>query len=164
MFLCTIRWGLLVDHPPCVQTEIRRRESAHRWWPHPCQRVFRAIPCKCIICHSMLDAASAYLCVRVCVCIMQRSYWESIKSALPDVTKFQIIPILLPHTALSPWPLSCRSLSEKKQQLFLCGWLWDCNQWLKLSAVEMSVLDYDFFRLVQVLASPIVMLITFLQY
>lgn len=46
MFLCVCvnRRGLLVDHPPCVQAEIRGRESPHRRRPDSCQRVNREIP------------------------------------------------------------------------------------------------------------------------
>ena len=37
------RRGLLVDHPSCQQTKIRRRESASRRWSHSCQRFIRKI-------------------------------------------------------------------------------------------------------------------------
>lgn len=67
-FLCVyyFRWALLVDDPPCIQTEIRGRESSHWWWPHPCQRVLRALPCKHII-YSVVP--EPLVCVCVCVCV-----------------------------------------------------------------------------------------------
>lgn len=37
--VCVCRWGLLVDYSPCVQTEVRRRESESGWWPDSGQRV-----------------------------------------------------------------------------------------------------------------------------
>lgn len=42
--LCLCRRGLLVDDPPSIQAEVRRREGAHRRWPDSRQRVHRTIP------------------------------------------------------------------------------------------------------------------------
>lgn len=42
--LCLCRRGLLVDDPPSIQAEVRRREGAHRRWPDSGQRVHRTIP------------------------------------------------------------------------------------------------------------------------
>lgn len=33
-----------MDHPPCIQAEIGRRESSHRRRPDSCQRVHGEIP------------------------------------------------------------------------------------------------------------------------
>lgn len=44
---------------------------------------------------------------------------QNVYSASPDVTKFPIIPILLTHSALFPWPLSRRRLNVKGSNFFL---------------------------------------------
>lgn len=42
--MCVCRGGVLVDHPPGVQAEVRGWEGASGWWPHPGQRVVWTIP------------------------------------------------------------------------------------------------------------------------
>lgn len=47
------RWGMLVDYSSCLQTAIRRRKGARRWWPHSGQRLLRTLlgkPLRTLLC------------------------------------------------------------------------------------------------------------------
>lgn len=107
------RWGLLVDHPPCVQAEIWRGESSHRRRPDFGQRVDGEIPgrstghLKCPQCR--IEWGRKY--IDCCCCC------PSLKEAVIDIGSETMILITWIHSSFSSDHQRPESQSQNLREL-----------------------------------------------